>query len=357
MNRSLLQWIMAGAALILVLAVPLLLSNYPYWLHVAIVGFFYAILASSWTLLAGHAGQFSFGHMAFMAIAAYTTGILGRDLGLPPVAGIIVGTLLSGFVGLIVGFLCLRLRRTYLALFTIAFSEILRLSLNSELDLTGGPNGLHLERLLETTSRVPYYYIMLGLLLASLAFMYWLARSRFGLFFRAIREDEEAAAAMGVHVVRYKIMVFVITSMIAGLAGAVEAHYIEFITPNILIIAQMSLVIAMAVIGGIESLVGAAIGAILVQFALEFLREIPLPEALMPWVVEMGPRLEAIGLGVGEHGILTNAWRLVVFGLVLMLTLRFARNGLIFPIIDRLFRQRARKETVAKRVQAGEVEP
>lgn len=356
MKRLPWKWISVAVAAILVLAAPILLQDYPYWLHVAIVAFFYAILASSWSLLAGYAGQFSFGHMAFMAIAAYATGILGRDLGFSPLTGIIAGTLLSGLVGLIIGVLCLRLRRTYLALFTIAFSEILRLSLNSELDFTGGPNGLHLQRLLPTTSRVPYYYIMLALLVVSLAIMYGLASSRFGLFFRSIREDEEAAAAMGVHIVRYKVMAFVITSMIAGLAGAVEAHYIEFITPNILIIAQMSLVIAMSVIGGIESLIGSAIGAVIIQFALELLREIPLPQSLMPRVMEIGPQLEAVGFGVGEHGILTNAWRLVAFGLLLMLTLRFWRNGLIFPIIDRLFRRQAREESVAKRVATAEVE-
>ncbi len=354
MRRLPLHWILVGLAAALVLAAPLLLNDYPYLLHVAIVAFYYAILASSWSLLAGYAGQFSFGHMAFMAIGAYATGILGRDIGLSPLQGILAGTLLAGVVGLVIGFLCLRLRRTYLALFTIAFSEILRLSLNSELDLTGGPNGLRLERLLETTSRVPYYYIMLGLLIASLVFMYWLANSRFGLFFRSIREDEEAAAAMGVHVVRYKVMAFVITSAIAGLAGAIQAHYIEFITPNILIIAQMSLVIAMAVIGGIESLFGAAIGAILIQFALEFLREIPMPDRLMPTLTEIGPTLQRIGLGVGENGILTHAWRLVAFGLLLMLTLRFWRNGLIHPLIQRLFRQEALAETVAKRQLAPE---
>lgn len=325
MNRFDWRWILIAAGLALVLAVPLLLRGYPYWLHVAIVAYFYAILASSWSLLAGYAGQFSFAHMAFMAIGAYGTGLLGQYLGTNPVQGILVSTLLAGAIGLVIGVLCLRLRGVYLALFTIAFSEVVRLTLNSELDITGGPNGLSLKPLLGTTSRVPYYYIMLGLLLASLGFMYWLAGSRFGLFFRAIREDEEAAAAMGVHIVRYKIAAFIITAMIAGLAGGVEAHYVGFITPNILIIGQMSIVIAMAVIGGIESLIGAAIGAVILQFALELLRDV-------------------------------GNWRLVAFGLLLMLTLRFARNGLIHPLVDRLFLEPGRREAVARRKQQAEVQ-
>ncbi|MFQ5408854.1 MAG: branched-chain amino acid ABC transporter permease [Anaerolineales bacterium] len=356
MRRIPLHWLLVGVAAVIVLAAPALLASSPYLIHVAIVAYFYAVLASSWSLLAGYAGQFSFAHMAFMSIAAYTTGIMGRDLGTSPFVGIVAGTLLAGFVGLIIGILCLRLRSTYLALFTIAFAEILRLAINAELEFTGGPNGLHIQLMLDTLSRVPYYYIMLGLLAASLGIMYWIANSRFGLFFRAIREDEEAAAALGVHVVLYKVMVFVITSLIAGLAGAVFAHYIEFITPNIMLIAEMSIVIAMAVIGGVESLIGAAIGAVFVHFSLEMLREIALPASWMPQLLALKPTLERLGLGVGAHGIATHAWRRVFFGLLLMLTLRFWRNGLIYPVIQRLFRRQMLAETVAKRQLPAEGE-
>ncbi|RME43895.1 MAG: branched-chain amino acid ABC transporter permease, partial [Caldilineae bacterium] len=156
---------------------------------------------------------------------------------------------------------------------------------------------------------------------------------RFGLFIRALREDEEAAAALGVNIVRYKVLVFTITSLIAATAGAVNAHYITVITPNIFLIAQMSLVIAMAVIGGLESLIAAAIGAIFIEFALEFLRT---SFTIGPVVVDM------------------TTWRLVFFGLLLMLTLRFWNNGLLHPLIQRLTRGRALEETVAKRQAAVE---
>ena len=163
--------------------------------------------------------------------------------------------------------------------------------------------------------------------------MYALANSRFGLFFRSIREDEEAAAAMGVNVVRYKIMAFVVTAMIAGLAGAVDHHFIGFIAPSELIIGRMSLVIAMAVIGGIESLIGATLGAIFIHFSLEWLQQIPIPAALMPTIVEFKPALENLGFALTERAIQTNAWRMVGFGILLMVTLRFWQNGLIYPII------------------------
>jgi branched-chain amino acid transport system permease protein len=190
---------------------------------------------------------------------------------------------------------------------------------------------------------------MLGLLLASLAFMYALANSRFGLFFRSIREDEEAAAAMGVNVVRYKIMAFVVTAMIAGLAGAVDHHFIGFIAPSELIIPRMSLVIAMAVIGGIESLIGAALGAIFIHFSLEFLQRIPVPASLMPRLETIAPTLEKLGFTLTQNAIQTNAWRMVGFGILLMVTLRFWQNGVIYPLIQRITRRGAPEETVAKR--------
>jgi branched-chain amino acid transport system permease protein len=356
MKRVPVQWILIAVGIAIALAFPSLLRGQQYWLFIATQAFFWAMLASSWALLAGYAGQFSFAHIAFMAIAAYASGILGRDLGWSPISGIIIGTLLAGFVGLIIGYLCLRLRKTYLALFTIAFAEIVRLIINAELDLTVGPMGLYFDGIINTTSYVPYYYLMLGLFLASLAFMYALANSRFGLFFRSIREDEEAAAAMGVDVVRYKIMAFVVTAMIAGLAGAVDHHFIGFIAPSELIIGRMSLVIAMAVIGGIESLVGAALGAIFIHFSLEFLQQIPVPASLMPRLDTITPTLEKLGFTLTQDAIQTNAWRMVGFGLLLMITLRFWQNGLIYPLIQRLTRRGALEETVAKRRAPGDEE-
>ena len=122
---------------------------------------------------------------------------------------------------------------------------------------------------------------------------------------------------------------------IVGLAGAVFYHQVGIVTPNTMEILQMSLVIAMAVIGGMESLLGAALGAFLSRVSLELLREINI-----------------LGLSI-ELG----AWRYAAFGVLLMFTLRFAQNGLLYPIIDRLFLRKAREQTVAKRKQVAEVEP
>ncbi len=309
-------WVPVSLALATALLAPFFVQNY--WLHVLIVAYFYAILASSWSLLAGYAGQFSFGHMAFMAIGGYTSALLGRFLNVPPLPGIIMGTLAAGLAGWAIGALCLRFKAAYLALFTIAFSEILRMLIRGEPQITRGDHGLRVAPLFgETISRIPYYYTMLAVLVACLLFMYWLANSRVGLFLRAIREDEEAAAARGVDVVHYKVLTFVVTSMIAGLAGAFFAHYVTILSPNIMVLPQMGLVIAMAIIGGVESLVAAAFGGMIIQISLELLREF-------------------------------GAWRLVIFGALLIITLRFARNGLLTPLFQRLSglgpRARLRKE-------------
>ena len=325
-------WIGAGGLLLVLVLAPLYLNRFPYQMSVVTSGFFYAIMASSWALLAGIAGQFSFAHMALMAIGAYTSGLLGRDLGATPLMGIIIGTLMSGLVGLVIGLLCLRLRRAYLALFTIAFSEILRIALLTEFQYTEGNNGLQLEALYEGVTPLSEYYITFAMLVAVMGLMYWLTASRFGLFVKAMREDEEAASAMGVNVVRYKVLVFTITSLIVGLAGSVFYHQVRIVTPNTMEILQMSLVIAMAVIGGIESLIGAALGAFISRIVLELLREITL----------FGVTIE---LGI---------WRYAAFGLLLVFTLRFAQNGLIAPLIDRIFLRRRPVDTVATRQQTAD---
>lgn len=296
--------------LLLVVAVLLPLVTGPYWIHVVTLGWYYAILASSWALLAGHAGQFSFAHMALAALGGYTSALLVVHLGIPIVAGVVCGVAMAAVAGALVGWLVLRLRGPYLALFTLAIAVTFRLILVAEKDLTRGSLGLHVPTLYPAEAQLWYYYTGLVLVLAVLGFMMLLMHTRIGLFLRAIREDEEAAAASGINTIFYKIMVFVITSAVAGLGGAFYGHFIGILTPSIMILPQMGLVIAMAVIGGVVSLPGAVFGGVGVYVLAEALR------------------------GTGQ-------WRFVLLGLALILMQRFAQNGL-FPILehwcDRLLR-------------------
>ena len=372
-------------------------NNYPYIMHIIIAGFYYAILTSSWSMLSGYGGQFSFGHMGFTGVGAYTTALFCHYIYLSPEAtnictefalggqylvfvnpigitsstlvqdclrealtiwdgsvtvtpmpvwlGIILGIAMGGLFGLLIGLLVLPLRAAYLALFTLGFTEILRAVISSELAITRGQAGLELPMLFENginlfgkhydkTDKIPPYFVMFFLLLICLGILYWLAQSKFGLFIRALREDQDAAAALGVNTTKYKIMLFVITSMMAAAAGAFFAHYIGIISPNNLMILQMSLVVSMAVIAGIENIFAAAIGAIIIEFTLEMLRssfDIPL-----------------LGIEVDM-----TIWRLVVFGALLMITLRLSRNGIIAPLINYFARGHVAKETVQKRNTSG----
>jgi branched-chain amino acid transport system permease protein len=271
-----------------------------YWMHVAIIAMYYAILASSWSLLAGYVGLFSLSHMAFASIGGYTSALLTQWFHLPIPVGMLAGVVMCCALGGAIGWVCLRMSGPYLAIFTLGFSEIIRITISTEDDVTAGMAGLHTEPLFANATRLPYFYTAFVLLAVSLLLMGLLVRSRWGLFLRAIREDEQAAAASGVAVARCRIVAFAIASGFAGLAGGFYAHYIGIMTPSVGDLDEMAKLVVMTVIGGMERLPTAVGGAFVVQFLLEWLR---------------------------EYG----QWRLPVFGIVLLLTMRFARNGLVTP--------------------------
>ncbi|MGN6548943.1 MAG: branched-chain amino acid ABC transporter permease [Pararhizobium sp.] len=291
-------------AVLLVIALLLPFAIGPYWTHVGAIAWYYALLAASWALLAGYAGQFSFAHMAFAALGGYASALLVGKLGLPLIPAIVASIALAMVMGALIAALVLRLSGPYLALFTLAISEIFRLVLVAEDEVTRGMLGLEVPGFFPGSSDRPYYYLGLALVVFSVLGMNLLLATRIGLFLRAIREDEGAARTSGIDTTRYKILVFVVTSGIAALAGTYYGHFIGILTPNIAILPEMGLVIAMAVIGGIESLPGAVIGAVVVYLLSESLRS------------------------YGE-------WRFVLLGLALILVQRFAQNGL-FPLIERL---------------------
>ena len=295
--------LVAGAGVVLALLLPL--SGRSYWVHVGTIIWAYAILASSWVLLAGYAGQFSFAHMALAALGGYTSGLLIQHAGFPVAMAAVAGVLAATVVGAAIGGLCLRMSGPYLALFTLAFAEIFRIAVTAEYRFTRGSLGLHMAPWFEGTSRVPAYYAGLLLLAVTVTFLQLMLRSRAGLFWRALRENERAASACGVHVVRYRVAAFTVASAFAGLAGTFYGHYVGILTPNLADVSQMGLLVAMAVIGGVESLPGAVVGAAVVQVLSESLR---------------------------EYG----QWRFVLFGAALVLVLRFARNGLVAPLVARL---------------------
>lgn len=279
-----------------------------YWLYTMTIGFYYALLASSWSLLVGYVGRISFAQAAMSGLGAYVALLSAKYLGLPPLPGILIGTVAAGLVGVVVGLLTLRLHGAYLGLTTIAMAEILRITATAEHKLTQGTRGLPAPPLWEGIGQTGYYYVFLAVLLASLGLMLLLLRSRVGLFFQAIREDEDGTASLGVRVTLWKVLAFSLSTGFAGLAGGIYAHFIQLIAPSMMSMQEMGYILSMAVIGGFSNVVHAALGGILLQWLLEALREI------------------------GE-------WRLVIFGLIAILVLRFAPNG-IFGSLEKRFGRR-----------------
>src|SRR4029077_5891535 len=161
-------------------------------MHVAIIAMYYGILSASWSLLAGSVGLFSLSHMAFAAIGAYTSALLIKWYGIPIPLGMAAGVAMCCTLGGLIGWVCLRMSGPYLAIFTLGFSEIVRITIATEDDVTAGMAGLHTAPLCQSATRLPYFYAAFALLAVSLLLMGLLVRSRWGLFLRAIREDEQA---------------------------------------------------------------------------------------------------------------------------------------------------------------------
>jgi branched-chain amino acid transport system permease protein len=299
-----------GAGLAVFAVLPWTLGVYNQ--HVLIVCLFYTMMAASWNLIAGYTGQISFGHAAFAGIGAYVSGILAAKAGLNPWAGVAVGTVAAAFFGLLVGLLCLRMGGIYLSLTTLGFSEILHIIINNEYEITRGTMGLQVPGLTTSYSKISYFYIFLVGAVITLTIVYKLVHSNVGLNFRAVQNDERAASALGVDVVRTRLLAFTVSSALAGMAGALFGHYMMLITPHIPSLDQQFLVLSMTVIGGLGSFVGPVIGAFCLEILSEYIRA---------W---------------GEYHVL-------VFGLVALVVARFAPKGLVG--IYKAWRGKKRPET------------
>ncbi len=252
-------------------ALPLLVQS-SYWQGVLIVSMYFAMMSSGWNLLAGYTGQFSLAPAAFAMLGGYSTGLFAYHLGAPLWVGLPMSIIIPGLIGLVLGRIVLRLSGAYLALTTLSFAEIIRLVIYNSIDFTRGDQGLNVPSLMD--SRLGYYYVFLLALTVSVALIYWVLRRPLGRFLQAIRDDEIGAASRGVDVVRNKTIAFLISCSICGFAGGLYGTFARLVSPELGLIAQTGLVIAMVVIGGMGTLVGPLIGAILVYTLSEFLRDV-----------------------------------------------------------------------------------
>lgn len=275
---------------------PMILSKY--WIHVAIITFYYIILSASWDLLAGYSGQISFGHAAFASIGAYISSILVIDFSVPTIFALMAGAIMACLIAMALGAACVKMGGAYLALTALGFSELVRLVLVNEREYTRGPMGLHVPPLFEGQTAFTYYYIQMAATVASVFIMYKILYSPRGLVFKAILNDEVAAKALGIDVVRERLFAFSVAGFFAGLAGALYAFYIGLITPSMGALLETFNAVSMTVIGGYGTLIGPLIGAPLLHISSELLR------------------------AYGELRYLT-------FGILVMIVIRFAPEGLV----------------------------
>ncbi|MGE5300458.1 MAG: ABC transporter permease subunit [Acidobacteriota bacterium] len=258
------------------LAVPFAVDNY--WVDVAVLSGIYVILALGLNVVVGYTGLLNLGFAAFYAIGAYSYALLNTALGLGFWSSLPLAVGITTVAGFLLAFPALRLKGDYLAIVTLGFGEIVRLVLNNWDSLTKGPNGisgidvpsLFGAKLGDLSS---YYYLVLAFVVLTVFVMRRVEDSKIGRAWIAIREDEIASAAMGISTMRYKLYACAFGAFWAGIAGCLFAAKMRFVSPESFTFMESVLILCMVIIGGIGSITGAIIGAVVLVFLPELLRE------------------------------------------------------------------------------------
>ena len=306
MNRT---YILLGVILAVLLGLPLVLSKYV--LGIFIMMYYYAYLGQSWNVLTGYTGHISLGHALYVGIGAYTSVFLAQRYGLSPWIGMFAGGVIASLVGLFLGFLGFRfgLRGVYFVILTIAFAEITRLVV-SHIDALGSFTGIFIDfnpsfKNFQFKGNIPYYYISLGFMVMSLIVVRILETSKAGRFMVAIREDEEAAKALGVNTFKYNMFAIAVSAFMTSLGGCFYANYIFYLHPNTMFGMSLNIeLILRPIVGGLGTLFGPVVGSFILT---------PLSEITRAYFAKGG--LE------GLH--------LVIYGIITILVVLFMPKGII----------------------------
>lgn len=267
-----------AAACVLFLG-PHFLSSY--LLHVVILILYFAFLGSAWNIVSGYAGQFSFGHSAFFGVGAYASSLLYMKGGMSPWIGMFVGAILAAGLGGFIGYLTFRykLKGACFALATFAFSEMLRtVALNWS--FTEKAMGILIPLKeggsfydFQFASKLPYYYVILFMVVAVLLVSYGLDHFKLGYYFKAIKEDEEAAGSLGINILKYKIMALVISAFFTALGGTFYAQYMFYIDPDITFGTNVTIeMILRTMLGGAGTVFGPLVGSAVLESVSEVMR-------------------------------------------------------------------------------------
>jgi len=313
--RTKTQWFLLVGFLIFLFTTPLYLSNY--WLSVANLIGITLIAVTGLNILIGYCGQLSIGHAGFVAVGAYTSAILTHRLDFPFLASLLCAGIAAGVVGLIFGIPSVRVKGFYLAITTIAAQFIIIWVIN-HWDLTGGFVGIQVPYAsignFVFRSEQSQYYLIIGITVICIFIAKNLARSRIGRAFIAIKDNDLAAEVMGVNLFFYKMLAFFIGCFFAGIAGALMAHWIGFMTAEHFTLTESILYIGMIVIGGLGTTLGPILGVVLLRLLQQVL------------TMQFVPFLESTFTSL-PSGFATGVTPML-FGLVIVLFLVLEPRGL-----------------------------
>lgn len=330
-RRALIAMLVAAVAL----AVFPFLVTRPYVLHMGVVLFLAIIQGQAWNVVGGYAGQHSLGHAAYFGLGAYTTVMLLELARVPPWLGIWAGVAAAVALSVIIGSITFRLRGPYFVLASIAVAEIIRLAALYFRSVTRGAEGFLVN--LDVISKRPFYLIALAVAVVTVIANWGVERSKLGAYFQAIREDQDAAASLGINLARYKNIALGISAAFTGFAGGFYALYVQFIDPNTVFGIDVSIeFVLICIIGGIGRIYGPVVGALVLVPLSETLRN---PKGLVQ--LGLASSDSAIVAFIETH--LANA-HLLVYGVLVVVVMLFAPEGVLGLFRDAAARvQRRRK--------------
>lgn len=262
-------------ALLTGLLAPFITNMSPHIIRVLTIMLIFIMFSTAWNLLT-YSGQASLGHAAFFGIGGYASALIAKNLGLPPFFTVLIGGLLAGIAGILVGLTCIRLREWFLAMVTFGFAIIAQPLAGIQFERwTGGWDGMSAPRFVAASNPLYYvyeYYIILAFTLGVIILAYVIMKSKIGIAFSAIRENELEAKTIGIDVTKYKLLAFAISTSIAGVAGAFQTHNFSYITPGIFGIDISFWPVIYCISGGLNTLEGPIIGTIVITFIWEGLK-------------------------------------------------------------------------------------
>jgi len=287
------KFYMVTVLIIFSLVIPLVLTD-DLSIRVFTLMAIFTIYASSWNLLAT-SGQGSLGHAAFLGIGGFTSSLLALNMGLPPIIGVFIGGLFSAGIGFLIGLTCVRLKAWFLGMVTFGFAVIAETLFSQFDEFTHGIMGFRTAPLVP--DGLPFYYLAVLLAISCVITIYYIMKSKIGLAFRAIHQNESESKMIGINTPKYKLYAFVISTFFAGLTGGLYAHFLRYIRVSIFTPANSFEPLMMSVIGGLGTIEGPIIGSIIIVAIDSYLPNI---DKFLPIVngIFIGPYLRLLGLGI-----------------------------------------------------------